>query len=70
MSPTAANATWVPSGEMAGRTMPSAGRGVVEVKSRTRRVYCGRVTCMVALNSTVCIGKPATERLRIFPSET
>src|SRR5688572_16804207 len=72
MSPTAAKAIREPSGEITGRTIPSALRGVVEVKSRARRVYweAARVTGIVAVNSTVCIGRPAVERRRILPSET
>ncbi|MND06085.1 hypothetical protein D3C83_272520 [compost metagenome] len=60
----------MPSGEITGRTTPSAVRGVVEVKSRARRVYSGCTTVMVAVKSTVSIGSPATERRRILPSET
>ena len=70
MSPTAANAICVPSGEITGRTMPSVLRGVVDVKSRTRCVYSGWITFMVAVKSTVCIGRPASVRRRILPSET
>jgi hypothetical protein len=36
MSPTAAKAIFVASGEITGRTMPSTGRGTVESKSRRR----------------------------------
>src|ERR671912_500579 len=72
MSPNAANAICVPSGEITGRTIPSVLRGVVEVKSRARRVYCDAAvtTGIVAVNSIVCIGKPDTERRRILPSDT
>ena len=38
MSPTAAKATFDPSGEITGRTMPSTFRGAREVKSRATRV--------------------------------
>ena len=72
MSPTAAKAICLPSGEITGRTMPSAGFGVVEVKSRFLRTYvpATRVTCIVAENSIVCAAPPPIERLRILPSET
>ena len=64
MSPTAAKAICLPSGEIAGPTIPSAWRGVADVKSRLRRVYAvaARVTCIVALKSIVC-GAPETVRL-------
>ena len=72
MSPTAANAICLPSGEITGRTMPSAWRGVVEVKSRLRCAYAvsARVTCIVAAKSIVCAAAAPAVRLRILPSDT
>src|SRR5688572_459613 len=70
MSPTAANAICVPSGDSTGRTRPRVLRGVVDVKSRTRGLYCGWITGMVAVNSMVCTGRPETDRRRILPSDT
>jgi len=69
MSPIAANATLVPSGEMTGWTMPTTLRGTVESKSRVRWVYCAFLTCTVAEKGTVCVAPPSA-RLRILPSET
>ena len=74
MSPTAAKAICLPSGEITGRTMPSTCRGAVDVKSRLRRVRspAARVTCIVAVKSTVCgmAAADPTLRLRILPSDT
>ena len=72
MSPTAANAICLPSGEITGRTTPRTWRGEVDVKSRLRCVYAvsARVTCSVAANSTVCGLPPPALRFRILPSET
>src|SRR4026209_4981 len=70
MSPTAANAICEPSGEITGRTRPRVLRGAADVKSRTRCVYSGCITLIVAVKSTVCIGRPAMDRRRILPSDT
>ena len=72
MSPTAANATCVPSGEITGRTMPFTGRGDVEVKSRGRRAYVpsARVTCRVAVKGTVAGTASPSVRRRMRPSDT
>jgi hypothetical protein len=72
MSPTAAKAIVLPSGESAGLTTPSTCRGATDVKSRFRRVYivAARVTVIVAVKGTTSTLPPSALRLWILPSET
>ena len=62
MSPTAANAICVPSGEITGRTMPSVLRGVVDVKS-----FYMETPEDVAERVRLCLASIPAEKLSLVP---
>ena len=68
MSPSAANVSCLPSGDMTGWMMPFTGCGAVESKSRVFRVYDGGDTCSVAVKSIGAAAPPLIERRLMRPS--